>query len=179
MPLTRRQQTFVAEYLKDLNATRAATAAGYSAKTAKAQGSRLLTNVNVAALIQAKHGARLEKLDVTADRVLGELAKLGFSNMMDYATIDKNGQADIDLTKLTRDQAAAIQEITVDTTGGQGDGERRLVLRTKLKLAEKRGALELLGKHLKLFPNKIEVGGDDGGPIEVDEKITVTFVRPE
>jgi phage terminase small subunit len=85
---------------------------------------------------------------------------MGFANMKDFMTVDAKGQlADFDYAKLTRDHAAAIQEITVDTTGGAGDGERKLVLRTKFKLAPKRESLELLGKHLRLFTDKLEVSG--------------------
>jgi phage terminase small subunit len=57
--LARKQQIFVAEYLTDLNATRAAIAAGYSEKTADQQGSRMLKNVKVAAVIAEKTQKRV------------------------------------------------------------------------------------------------------------------------
>lgn len=68
--LTDKQQRFVAEYLIDLNATQAAIRAGYSEKTAQEQGSRLLSNVMVAAAIQAAKDARSERTQVDADYVL-------------------------------------------------------------------------------------------------------------
>lgn len=105
---------------------------------------------------------RLDKLEITAERVLRELALLGFSNMLDYMTVNEEGSADIDLSELTRDQAAAIQEISVDMTGGSGDGKRELVPRMKFKLANKRDSLELLGKNLKLFTDKVELSGSIG-----------------
>ena len=161
--LTKRQEIFVAEYLTDLNATRSAISAGYSEKSAESQGAQQLRNPKVAAEIAKKSKKRLEKLDITAERVLNELALLGFANMLDYMSVDPvTGRADVDLSKLTREQAAAIQEITVDATGGGGDGERRLVLRNKFRLASKRESLELLGKHLKLFTERIEVSGLEG-----------------
>ncbi|AWL07590.1 terminase small subunit [Massilia oculi] len=70
MSLTDKQQRFVAEYLIDLNATQAAIRAGYSAKTANEQGSRLLANVSVAAAIQAAMNQRTERTQVDADYVL-------------------------------------------------------------------------------------------------------------
>ena len=70
MSLTDKQQRFVAEYLIDLNATQAAIRAGYSEKTAPAQASRLLINVNVAAAIQAAIKQRSERTQVDADYVL-------------------------------------------------------------------------------------------------------------
>ena len=145
----------------DLNATRAAIASGYSPKGAEQTGSVLTRNPKVAEEIAKKQGKRLQKLEITADRVLGELAKMGFANMLDYMNIEDGKITDFDYSRLTRDQAAAIQEITMDTTGGAGDGERKLVLRTRFKLGDKRGSLELLGKHLKLFTDKIELIEND------------------
>jgi phage terminase small subunit len=76
--LTRKQELFVAEYLIDLNATRAAVRAGYSPKTAYSQGQRVLRNVEIHKAIQAAMDKRAEKLEITADRVLKEIAKLAF-----------------------------------------------------------------------------------------------------
>lgn len=163
MALTPKQTLFVAKYLANgLNATKAAISAGYAKKNADTQGARLLVNVKVAEAIAAKQGPRLEKLEITAERVLRELALLGFSNMLDYMTVNEDGFADINLKALTRDQAAAIQEISVDMTGGSGDGKRELVPRMKFKLANKRDSLELLGKNLKLFTDKVEFSGSVG-----------------
>lgn len=177
--MTPKQRLFVAEYLANgLNATRAAAAAGYSKKTADVQGVRLLGNVQVAAEIAKQTEKVLEKLEIKADRVIQELAKTAFANMLDYMQVSEDGRSfDLDFSKLNRDQAAAIQEIVVDTTGGAGDGERRKVLRTRFKLGDKRGSLELLGKYLKLFTDKVEASGPDGEPIT--QAIEVRFVKAE
>lgn len=161
--LNEKHKRFVAEYLIDLNATKAAERAGYSAKTAKQQGSRLLTKADIIKAVGDKSEKRVEKLEITADRVLQELAKLAFANTSDYIQITDKGEAFVDLSKLTRDQAAAIQEIRVDETGGgSGDGRRERVQRTTFKLADKGLNLERLGRHLKLFTDKVEVSGLDG-----------------
>jgi len=77
--------------------------------------------------------------------------------------IDEQGRpVGLNLANITRDQAAAIQEITEDTTGGTGDGERRLILRTKFKLADKGKSLELLGRHLGMFQDNVKVTGLEG-----------------
>lgn len=68
--LTPKQERFVAEYLIDLNATQAAIRAGYAVKTANREGSRLLSNVDIASAIAAKAGKTAEKLDLSAERVL-------------------------------------------------------------------------------------------------------------
>jgi phage terminase small subunit len=162
-----RREIFIREYLKDLNATRAAIAAGYSEKGARVQGVRLLTNANVKARIEELLAKKTDKLDITVERVLGELSKLAFSNMLDYMNTQEDGSAYTDLSKLTREQAAAIQEVTVDEyTEGRGENSRN-VKRTRVKLADKRGSLELLGKYLKLFTDKQEISGDASNPITV------------
>jgi phage terminase small subunit len=68
--LTPRQQRFVDEYLLDLNATQAATRAGYSARTANEQGARLLAKASVAQAVEAAQRSRGERLQVTQDDVL-------------------------------------------------------------------------------------------------------------
>lgn len=176
--ITPRHKRFVAEYLANgLNATQAAIAAGYSRSRAEITGSELVRNRKVAAEIAKQTEKVIAKLEITAEKVLEELARVGFANMLDYMQVAEDGRSfDLDFSKLARDQAAAIQEITVDTTGGAGDGERRKVLRTKFRLGDKRGSLELLGKYLKLFTDKVEASGANGGPIE--QAITVRFVHP-
>jgi len=159
--LTAKQAMFVKEYLVDLNATRAAIAAGYSEKSAEVTGSRMLTNAKVRAEIDKQIGDRKRRLSISADAVLQELARIAFANMMDYMTI-QDGDAYVDLSKVTREQAAAIQEITSETyiDGYEGKGEEKkpiVVKRTKFKLGDKRASLELLGKHLKLFTDRTEI----------------------
>jgi len=143
-----------------MNGTKAAISAGYKQKGAAVQASRMLTNPKIKSEIERILAERAKKLDISAEKVLGELAKMAFSNMQDYIRI-QNGEAYIDLSTLTREQAAAIQEITSEVyTEGRGD-DARDIKRTKFKLAEKRGALELLGKNLKLFTDKTEIAGLD------------------
>jgi phage terminase small subunit len=158
--LTPRQQRFVNEYVIDLNATAAAKRAGYSEKAAKQQGTRLLTYASVTQAIDAALEKRAKATEITAERVLTELALLGFANMLDYIVPQGDGSAFVDLTDLTREQAAAIQELTVEEfMDGKGE-DARPVRRTKFKLAAKRDALELLGKHIGLFPNKTQWNGE-------------------
>lgn len=154
---------FAREYVIDLNGTRAALAAGYSEATASEQASRLLKNCRVQRIIGQLQSKRASKLELKAENVVEELRRLAFSNMSDYMEIDEEGKPKgLNLANLTRDQAAAIQEISEDATGGSGDGERRLIIRTKFKLADKRGSLELLGRHLGMFQDNLKVTGLEG-----------------
>ena len=157
-----RQQIFAREYVIDMNGTRAAIAAGYAEKAAAQASSQLLRNTKVSKLIDELQSKRASKLEIKAEKIAEELARIGFANMHDYMSVDDDGKPFLDLSALTRDQAAAIQEIREDTTGGSGDGERKLVVRTTFKLADKRGALELLGRHLGMFQDNLKISGLEG-----------------
>lgn len=158
MTLNLQQAKFLKEYLKSGNATQSAIAAGYSQRTAAEQGTRLLRNAQIKAAVQKT----LNKLEISAENVLQEIAKLAFSNMGDFVSPSNDGtQLVPDFSKLTREQMAAIQEIRVDETGGGGgDGKRERIQRTTFKLADKGLNLERLGRNLKLFTDKIELTGD-------------------
>jgi phage terminase small subunit len=97
---------------------------------------------------------------LTIERVLRELEKLGFANMLDYIKIDsETGEPELDFKTLTRDQAAAIIEITTDHITSPRDGS--VTKRTKFKLCDKKGALVDLGRHLGMFVDRkqIQMGG--------------------
>ncbi|TPM33725.1 terminase small subunit [Mesorhizobium sp. B2-2-2] len=158
--LTAKQARFVAEYLIDLNATQAAIRAGYSAKTAEQQGHQLLKKTSVAAAIASRQAKLADKLEVTQERIVAELAKIGFANMLDYVTVGSNGDPFVDLSELKRDTAAAIAEVTVeDFKDGRGE-DARDVRRVKFKLHDKKGALVDLGKHLGMFKDQVEHTGN-------------------
>jgi len=153
-----RYEIFAREYVIDMNGTRAAIAAGYSEATAAEQASRLLTKVKIREQVDKLLSKRASRLDVKADKVIEELSRLAFTNMNDFIRV-QDGDAYVDLSAMTRDQAAAIQEVTVDEyTEGRGE-DKRDIKRVKIKLHDKRGSLELLGKNLKMFTDKVEHSG--------------------
>jgi phage terminase small subunit len=154
-----RYQRFAQEYVIDLNGSRAATAAGYSPTTAASKASQLLTISKVQRLISDLQSKRASKLELSASKVVEEIQRLAFSNMQDYTRVDSDGKAVLDLSTLSRDQFAAVQEIREDTTGGSGDGERKVVVRTTLKLSDKTKNLELLCRHLGILQDNMKVTG--------------------
>jgi phage terminase small subunit len=187
--LTAKQKMFCREYLVDLNATQAAIRAGYSAKTAKDIGCQTLAKVYISEYIQKLMDKRAAKIEITADKVLEELAKMAFANMQDYITVTDDGSAFIDLSNLTREQAAALAEVSVDSYlegTGTDEEKKRVVKKIKIKLADKRGNLELLGKNLKLFNDRIDLNivnrsinpkfkddSDDQLLIQLNEKLRI------
>lgn len=164
-----RQQRFVDEYLIDLNATQAAIRAGYSEKSARQVGAENLSKPYISDAIQEAMKARSERTEISQDDVLRELSKIGFANMMDYIRIAPEGEAYVDLSTLSRDQAAAIVDLTVeDFTDGRGEDSRE-VRRIKLKLSDKRRALVDIGKHLGMFVERQQVTVNDYSDLSYDE----------
>lgn len=147
--MTDKQLKFAREYLVDLNATQAAIRAGYSSNTAAEQGYQLLNNVEVSAHICELKLKQQERTDITADKVLKEVAKLAFSDIRSY--YDDNGF--LKLPKdLSGDAAAALAGIDIDEIWAGTMGGREKVGETKkIRLYSKPDSLEKLMKHLGLY----------------------------
>lgn len=169
--LTNKQKRFVEEYIIDLNATKAAIRAGYSEQTAGVIGSENLAKPYIQDAVQAAMVERSRRTGITADRVLAELAKLAFSNMENYMKFDKDGKPELDFAEISSDQAAAISELTVDTRherDQEGDKPAQ-VTKVRFKLADKSRNLELLGRHLKLFTDKVDVNATGNFVLNISE----------
>lgn len=155
-----KQERFCREYVIDHNGAGAAVRAGYSKNAAKEQAARLLTKVNIVRFIEQLDAEIASKLELSAERVITELCKLGFANMLDYMTVGEDGDPRLDFSKITRLEAAALSEVTVETfMDGRGEDARE-VRRVKFKLADKRAALVDLGRHLALFTDRVQVEGN-------------------
>lgn len=149
--LTDKQKCFCEEYLVDLNATQAAIRAGYKPKTARSQGQRLLTNVNIQQYLQQLMDERSKRTEITADRVLEELAAIAFSDRTELAQVGKHGEVNFTPTEQLPDE---IKKIIAGIENGKYG--------TKVTTYDKVKALELLGKHLGLFTS----GADNSAALE-------------
>lgn len=149
--LTPKQERFCQEYLIDLNATQAAIRAGYSAKTADVQAARLLGNVQVQRFVDDLKKERAAVTGITAERVLTEIAKLAF---FDPRKLLNNDGTPKGIHELDDDTAAAVAGVEVVTKGNDDVGYADIL---KIKIADKGQNLERLGRHLKLFTERIEV----------------------
>lgn len=155
--LSLRQERFIGAFLREGNATQAAIEAGYSAKTAAQGAGQLFRNIKVSTEIARRRAKLAQKLEISAERIVAELAKIGFANMQDFTRLVGEDRV-VDLSAATRDQLAAVGEITIeDFKDGRGE-EARDVRRVKFKLLDKRAALVDLGKHLGMFIERSEVG---------------------
>lgn len=154
--LTAKQQRFCDEYLIDLNATQAAIRAGYSPKTAEQTASRLLTVVKVSDEIAREMAERSKRTGINQDRVVQELAKLAFVNIADVVDLDS---ATVKETA-TGEDLACIQSVKIKPSEFGTERE--------IKLYDKKASLELLGKHLGMFKDKLEVEADMDLNVTVD-----------
>lgn len=153
--MTPKQQQFVREYLIDLNATKAADRAGY--KQPHSQGHRLLENVEIAAAVQHAMNQRAEKTGITSEVVLQELLRLARVDISEAFNEDGSLKP---IKEIPEDVRRAISAVEVDEIQeGRGDDRRFVGYTRKVKFWDKKGALELLGKHLKLFTDKVEHSG--------------------
>ncbi len=149
--LTPKQKTFCDEYLIDLNATQAAIRAGYSSDSAKEIGCENLTKPNIRAYIDKEIANRSKRTGINQDRVIRELARIAFVNANDVINMDEATlKADA-----SEDDTATIASVKVKTIPTkEGEGVER-----EIRLADKLKALELLGKHLGMFKDKLEIEG--------------------
>lgn len=150
--MTKKQQRFVEEYLIDLNATQAAIRAGYSVKFANTNANKILQNTTLQAAIGRAMAERSKRTGVNQDRVVLELAKIAFVNMADISDM---GNATIK-ADASRDDLASICSVRVKTfpcKSGELGIEREIRTYDKIKV------LELLGKHLGMFSDKLKIEG--------------------
>ena len=161
--MTKKQKRFVEEYLIDLNATQAAIRAGYKAKNgqrASEIGHELLQKTHVSEAISEAIAERSKRTGINADRVLLELARIAFVNADDVinakdATLKEDA---------SRDDLAAIQSVKVKSFGEDG-------VEREIKLADKLKALDMLGRHLAMWNDKLQLSGMEEEKSKLDSLI--------
>lgn len=165
--IEQRYELFVNHFLADPNATRAAIAIGTPVAGAHVAGHRLLKNPKVMRMLAERRGVIADRFELSAEYVVRELMKLASSNMAEYIAFDADGDPVIDLSDLTHDQWAAVQEVITETyTEGRGPHERE-VRRVKIKLYSKDSALDKLAKHLGLFKREKDEDDDKSNAQQV------------
>ena len=186
MALTEKQERFCLEYIIDLNATQAAIRAGYSEDSAGQQGHMLLKNPEIQGRIRDHMDARAARTRITADRVLLELGRIGFAdirravqwqaNVTGIVTDDETGEdrmattnqvSLIDSDKIDDDTAYGIAEISQLSTGG-----------LKVKMHDKLGALDRIGKHLGMFIDRQAAVNPDGSAAQPGTLLMFAGVVP-
>jgi phage terminase small subunit len=167
MALTNKQKAFIDEYLVDFNATQAAIRAGYSEKSAYSIGWENLRKPEIIEAIREKAMSAEEVLMRLSDIARGDIADLmnitpaGFTFRL---LVDENGERVVNPnTKLIR----KIKQKVTTYLGKTEDAEDREIIETEIELYNAQDALVQLGKYHKLFVDRTETTGADGGPIAV------------
>lgn len=149
--MTKKQKKFVEEYLIDLNATQAAIRAGYSPDTAGSIGSENLKKPEIRVRIEKAMAERSKRTGINQDRIIEELAKIALLNPKNLINFEEATVKE----DATEEDLAAISSIRVKrfpTKDGEG-------IEREVKMYDKAKALELLGRHLGMFKDKVEVSG--------------------
>lgn len=171
--LTDKQRRFVDEYLVDLNATQAAIRAGYSKNNADKIASQLLGKTRVSAAITEAMKKREERTQITADNVLRQLWKTGFADIRDFITVeqqyDEFGQSQqvVRIKPLEEIDGTLVSEISQTRDG------------IRFKRNDPMKALELVGRHLGMFNDKVNV--DISGEVKStnEQQYTITHTIDE
>lgn len=159
--MTAKQKRFCEEYLIDLNATQAAIRAGYSPESAQQIGAENLSKPVIRARIDTEIAERSRRTGVNADRVVQELAKIAFVKATDI--IDPNTATVRD--SATDEDKACIASVKFKSSSGESSDS----VEREIRMCDKLKALELLGKHLGMFTDKVNVSG--GGVVQIVDDI--------
>ena len=159
--LNPRQQRFCREYVKDLNATRSYKKVyGCAYSTANVEGSKSLANPRIKAYVDILLKKREKRTNITADRVLDELAKIGFANVGDVIRIESD-------EPIEDDRPRRNQRVIIHDTDELSDNELAAISEIKntkdgitVKMHDKTKALENIARHLGMFNDKLQVTGD-------------------
>lgn len=154
-----KQQRFIQEYIIDLNGAAAARRAGYSARTANRRAEQLLRDPAVSAAVAKEQKRIANKLEITAERVLKELARVGMSEGPTACMTQTRRGIRIDLKKLSDDERRAVSEISDGANG------------IRIKFHDKVRALITLGQYLGIVVERHEHSGSiDAGDMS-DEQL--------
>ncbi|MBO9430611.1 terminase small subunit [Sulfitobacter sp. R18_1] len=187
--LDNRELRFVDEYLVDLDTERAAIAAGYSKSVAKSKAYQWVSNGKVKPhvydAIRAGFARLSEKKGVTQERVVAELAKVGFATMRQFMRVDDEGQPQINMDDTDDDNLDALAEIQTETVlerdGSDSEGKAKFthVRKTKIKLHDKLNALDKLARYTGVYEKEAEhaAGAFADAITEIQQRMSKAPIR--
>lgn len=172
--MTERQKRFCNEYLIDLNVTQAAIRAGYTSKYADKRAYELLDKPEIKEYLDKKMKAREQRTEITQDRVVNELAAIAFSNASDFfKVIDRKVTVGGNVVFDDEGNPRTYKDVEFVNTDNLSEDNKKVISSIKqgsngleIKLNDKLKALELLGKHLGMFKDKLELSGNVNNPYE-------------
>jgi phage terminase small subunit len=172
------QRLFIEAYLASKNITKAAIAAGCKERSAHAVGWKWLNKANIRAEIEARLVSTFDRYAITSDRIIRELALIGFANIGDFVVVQADGSLVVDFCRATREQMASLKSIEIDerTIDGAAPGVRRI----KISMSDKRQALMDLAKIARMLPaDRLEHSGSIDHQVKQEHTIDIEAMAPE
>lgn len=172
--LTARKQVFIQEYLIDMVVAKAALRTGIASVTAQEWMKDPIINSRIRQAI----AQRTSRTRITQDMVLHEMSLLANSRL-DWFVIDDKGQVAL-TDKAPEGAMGAVASIKrkVRVTPGKGDNPGYTEYDVEIRLWDKPTPLKLMGRHVGLFPDKVEHSGPGGGPIETVTRVERIILDP-
>jgi len=158
--LNAQQEQFCQEYIIDRNQTQAYIRAGYSKDGARHAASLLLTNVNVRARVNQLIKEQVDKIKISATFIIREILNAATIDIAD--AYDDNGKL-LPINEMPEPLRKSITSIETDELfEGTGNQREHIGTTKKIKIQDRAKSLELLGKHLKMFTDVVEIPGLEG-----------------
>ena len=160
--ITDKMRQFVDEYLIDLNATQAAIRAGYSEATAQEQSSQLLDRPDIRELVEQRQKDRIDRTQISQDLTVNELKAIALSDIADFVIVKEGGVIEQrPFNELKKEQTRCVKKIrqTVRTAQSSDGTVIHQTAVLELELYDKVKSLELLGRHLGIFNDKLTLDG--------------------
>lgn len=179
--MTEKQKRFCNEYLIDLNVTQAAIRAGYTPKYADKRAYELLDKPLIKEYLDERMKDIEQRTEITQDDVVKEIAAIAFSNSADFFKITDKPITQGGVPVLDENgQVRTYKDIEFTNTDNLSDDNKKVIGAIKsgkygleVKLNDKLKALELLGRHLGMFKDKLEIAenGEKKEPIDIDKML--------
>lgn len=166
--ITAKQRRFVDEYIKDLNGAQAAIRASYSERSAKERAAELLAKPHIQAAVAEVIAARSERTEIDQDYVLARMLEIDQMDVLDIMTDNMRLKPVSDWPRVWRQYLSGFD--IAEMFEGRGDEREMVGILKKIKWPDKIKNLELLGRHLGMFPTKVEMTGKGGGPIKTQSQ---------
>jgi phage terminase small subunit len=164
LKLSPKQKRFVQEYLVDLNATQAAIRAGYSPRSAKQHADVLLSKPHIAAAVAAAQAARSQRTEVDIDYVVKRMVEIDQMDVLDIMNDAMELKPVSEWPRVWRQYLSGFD--LAEMFEGRGEDRDMVGILKKIKWPDKVKNLELLGRHLGMFKDRVELTGKDGAPIQ-------------
>lgn len=171
--LTHRQKKFVKYYVQTLNAKRSAMKAGIAEKSSSRWAYKQMHNPMIKLAIKQEMESELLDIDMIKAKAVKTLMEMAFGDIEDFVEWKGNKVTVKDSKKLTYNQRTMIQSVKENVNNAG-------ISTVEIKFYDRQKALDQLGKYLELYTHKLELTGNNGGPVQINNnKIDLSSLTDE